>query len=151
MERQRPIVLHAPSTRWTKGTDRILPTLTKMHDEGAIDLRLAEDLAWSEMRDLVQDCDIVLDQFTTGAYGTFACEAMAAGKPVVAYISERVSRAVGADLPILNATPVTLGKVIEELIDDRDRARRIGVRSLAFARSYHDGTWTARVLGDFLT
>jgi glycosyltransferase involved in cell wall biosynthesis len=151
MERRRPIVLHAPSTRWTKGTDRIMPTLTKMHDDGAIDLRLVEDLAWAEMRDLVRDCDIVLDQFTTGAYGTFACEAMAAGKPVVAYISERVSGAVGADLPILNATPVTLGKVIDELIDDRDRARRIGARSAAFARSYHDGTWTARVLGDFLT
>ena len=40
-----------------------------MHDEGAIDLRLAEDLAWAEMRDLVQDCDIVLVLYRNVIHG----------------------------------------------------------------------------------
>ncbi|MGX1548432.1 glycosyltransferase [Streptomyces adustus] len=150
MERERPLVLHAPSKRWTKGTDRIMPALTELHDEGLIEFKLAEGIPWVEMRELVQSCDLVLDQFTTGSYGTFAVEAMAAGKPVVGYISDGVKAATDGALPIVNATPDTLREVIRSLVDDREGTARIGRRSVEFARTYHDGTWTAQVLSDFL-
>ncbi|WP_340379278.1 glycosyltransferase [Streptomyces sp. SS7] len=150
MERKRPLVLHAPSKRWTKGTDRIMPVLTELHDEGLIEFRLAEGIPWAEMRELVQGCDLVLDQFTTGSYGTFAVEAMAAGKPVVAYISDGVKAATDGALPIVGATPDTLREVIRSLVDDREGTARIGRRSVDFARTYHDGSWTAQVLSDFL-
>nr|WP_190095254.1 glycosyltransferase [Streptomyces griseoflavus] len=150
MERERPLVLHAPSKRWTKGTDRIMPVLTELHDAGLIEFRLAEGVPWAEMRELVQSCDLVLDQFTTGSYGTFAVEAMAAGKPVVAYISDGVKAATNGVLPIVNATPDTLREVLEQLVDDREGTARTGARSAGFARTYHDGTWTAQVLSEFL-
>ncbi|MEU6808103.1 glycosyltransferase [Streptomyces sp. NPDC046831] len=150
MERERPLVLHAPSKRWTKGTDRIMPVLTELHDAGIIEFRLAEGIPWAEMRDLVQSCDLVLDQFTTGSYGTFAVEAMAAGKPVVAYISDGVKAATDGALPIVSATPDTLREVVEGLVADREGTARIGRQSAEFARTYHDGTWTAQVLGGFL-
>ncbi|MDX3577668.1 MULTISPECIES: glycosyltransferase [unclassified Streptomyces] len=150
MERERPLVLHAPSKRWTKGTDRIIPVMTELHDQGLIEFRLAEGIPWAEMRELVQSCDLVLDQFTTGSYGTFAVEAMAAGKPVVAYISDGVKAATDGALPIVSATPDTLGEVVKSLVDDREGTARIGRESAAFARMYHDGTWTVQVLSDFL-
>ncbi|GAA2355004.1 hypothetical protein Cme02nite_68950 [Catellatospora methionotrophica] len=150
MERKRPIVMHAPSQRWTKGTDRILPALTRLHKQEVIDLRLAEGLPWAQMKELVQESDIVLDQFTTGAYGTLGCEAMAAGKPVVAYISERVSQAVGPDLPIVRATPNNLVSVLESMLGDRAGTARIGSASAAFAREFHDGRRTAAALATFL-
>ncbi|MFD8466798.1 glycosyltransferase [Streptomyces cyaneofuscatus] len=150
MERKRPIVLHAPSKRWTKGTDRIMPALTELHDKGVIDFRLAEGIPWSEMRELVRSADLVLDQFTTGSYGTFAVEAMAAGKPVVGYISETVRTATQGRLPIVNATPDTLRDVLGTLLADREGAAAIGRASVEFAHTYHDGTWTAQVLGGFL-
>ncbi|MEV8069351.1 glycosyltransferase [Streptomyces sp. NPDC085995] len=150
MERKRPLVLHAPSKRWTKGTDRIMPVLTELHDKGLIEFRLAEGIPWAEMRELVQSCDLVLDQFTTGSYGTFAVEAMAAGKPVVAYISEGVKAATDGALPIVDATPDTLREVVEKLVDDREGTIAAAARSAEFARTYHDGTWTAQVLSDFL-
>ncbi|MFF2994390.1 glycosyltransferase family 4 protein [Streptomyces sp. NPDC057950] len=150
MERECPLVLHAPSKRWTKGTDRIMPVLTELHDEGLIEFRLAEGIPWAEMRQLVQSCDLVLDQFTTGSYGTFAVEAMAAGKPVVAYISDGVAAATEGALPIVNATPDTLREVIRSLVADREGTARIGRRSVEFARTYHDGSWTVQVLSDFL-
>ncbi|MDX3802436.1 glycosyltransferase family 4 protein [Streptomyces sp. AK04-3B] len=150
MERERPLVLHAPSKRWTKGTDRIIPVMTELHDKGLIEFRLAEGIPWVEMRELVQSCDLVLDQFTTGSYGTFAVEAMAAGKPVVAYISDGVKAATDGALPIVSATPDTLGEVVKALVDDREGTARIGRESAEFARMYHDGTWTVQVLSDFL-
>ncbi|MGR6318385.1 glycosyltransferase [Micromonospora soli] len=151
MERARPLVLHAPSKRWTKGTDRILPAMQALHDKGVIELRLAEGVAWAEMRELVRECDLVLDQFTTGSFGTFAVEAMAAGKPVVAYLSEQVTKTVGGDLPIVNASPANLTEVVESLLDDRDATAKIGLASAEYARAYHDGTWTARQLASFLS
>lgn len=151
MERRRPVVLHAPSTRWTKGTDRIMPVLADLAERGAIEIRLAEGVAWAEMRDMVQDADVVIDQFTTGAYGTLSCEAMAAGRPVVAYLSDQVKEVIGPDLPVVDATPATLGEVLESLLDDRDRTAKIGLASADFAQKYHGGAWTARVLGDFLS
>ncbi|GAB4046375.1 glycosyltransferase family 4 protein [Catellatospora paridis] len=150
MERKRPIVMHAPSKRWTKGTDRILPALTRLHKQGAIDLRLAEGIPWEQMKELVKESDIVLDQFTTGAYGTLGCEAMAAGKPVVAYISERVATAVGPDLPVVPATPLNLSSVLESMLDDRAGTARVGAASARFVREFHDGRRTAAVLAKFL-
>ncbi|RLK22500.1 glycosyltransferase involved in cell wall biosynthesis [Micromonospora sp. M71_S20] len=150
MERSRPLVLHAPSKRWTKGTDRILPAMQALHDKGAIELRVAEGVAWADMPELVKECDIVLDQFTTGSFGTFAVEAMAAGKPVVAYLSDQVVSSVGSNLPIVNASPVNLTEVVESLLDDRDTTAKIGLASAQYAQACHDGTWTARQLAPFL-
>ena len=125
--------------------------LEDLQERGAIEVRLAEGVAWAEMREMVQDADVVIDQFTTGAYGTLSCEAMAAGRPVVAYLSDQVKEAVGPDLPIIDATPATLGDALASLIEDRDRAAKIGLASAEFALKYHDGTWTARVLDTFLS
>ncbi|MDM4718290.1 glycosyltransferase [Micromonospora sp. WMMA1363] len=151
MERRRPVVLHAPSSRWTKGTDRILPVLSELHERGAIELRLIENTTWSEVRDLVKSADIVLDQFATGAYGTFAVEAMAAGRPVVAYVDESMHLRLGANPPIVSATPGTLREAIGSLIDDRDRAVKIGAESVVYAREVHDGRRTASAFADFLS
>ncbi|TXS24302.1 MULTISPECIES: glycosyltransferase family 4 protein [unclassified Streptomyces] len=150
MERKRPIVLHAPSKRWTKGTDRIMPVLTELHDSGLIDFRLAEDIPWAEMQALVKESDLVLDQFTTGSYGTFAVEAMAAGKPVIGYISDAVKATTNGELPVVGATPATLRDVLDSLIEDREGTAAIGRASVEFARTYHDGRWTAQVLSGFL-
>ncbi|MFI6287763.1 glycosyl transferase family 1 [Streptomyces sp. NPDC051018] len=151
MERARPVVLHAPSTRWTKGTDRVLPVLNDLHDRGIIEFRLAEGIEWAGMREMVRDCDIVVDQFAIGSYGTFACEGMAAGKPVVAYLTEGVRERYAPELPIVNATPETLRETLESLLDDRTATMELGRRSASFAREFHDGTKTASVLAGFLT
>lgn len=151
MQRRRPVVLHAPSSRWTKGTDRILPVLTELHDKQAIELKLVEGVPWEEMRELVRTADIVLDQFATGAYGTFAVEAMAAGRPVVAFLNEEMHARFGAHPPMVNATPGSLRKAIESLLDDRERAVRVGAASVEYAREFHDGRRTASVFEDFLS
>jgi glycosyltransferase involved in cell wall biosynthesis len=150
LERARPVVLHAPSNRWTKGTDRLLPGLQELHDRRIIELRLVEGLPYSEMRRLVQDADIVVDQLVMGTYGTFSCEGMAAGRAVVAYLSEGVHRAVGIQPPIVNATPTTLVKAIESLLDDRAAATALAAEGPGYVRQHHDGRRTAEVFDAFL-
>ncbi|QLQ35031.1 glycosyl transferase family 1 [Micromonospora robiginosa] len=150
LERARPVVLHAPSKRWTKGTDRLLPPLQALHDRRIIELRLVEGLPHHEMRRLVQDCDIVVDQLVMGSYGTFSCEGMAAGKVVVAYLSEGPHRAAGVRPPIANATPDTLVKTIESLLDDRPAAAALAAEGARYVREHHDGRRTAAAFDTFL-
>ncbi|WP_157248179.1 glycosyltransferase [Nonomuraea typhae] len=149
LERARPIVLHAPSKRWTKGTGDIVPILEELHERKVIEFRLAEKVNWSQMREQVWEADIVVDQFAIGAYGTFACEAMSAGKPVIAYLSDGVADALG-EHPIVNAVPATLAETVERLLDDRDAGAELGRRSAAFARAVHGGTQTVSALKEFL-
>ncbi|GAB3667922.1 hypothetical protein GCM10027589_34090 [Actinocorallia lasiicapitis] len=151
MERARPIVLHAPSRRWTKGTDLALPILSELHERGRIELRLAEKESRKRMRELIWDADILVDQFGVGAYGVLACEGMAAGKPVIARITDEVRRVVDLPLPVVDATIDTLREAVLRLVDDREGTAAIGARSLEYVRTVHDGRRTAEVLGTFLT
>ncbi|GGY83733.1 glycosyltransferase [Streptomyces nitrosporeus] len=150
MERKRPVVLHAPSARWTKGTDRVLPLLEDLDRRKVIELKLAEKLSWSRIRSLVQEADIVIDQFAVGMYGTFAVESMAAGKPVIAYLDSASVELAGVNPPIIDVAPDGLGEALERLLDDRHAAARIGIDSVEYVRTQHDGTATAAALASFL-
>ncbi|MFF8956023.1 glycosyltransferase [Streptomyces sp. NPDC014894] len=150
MARTRPLVVHAPSARWTKGTGRVLPLLEDFDRRGLIDFRLAEGLPPAAVRELVRGADVVIDQFAIGTYGTFACEGMAAGRPVVAHVDEESVAACGVRPPIVGATPDTLRSALEHLLDDRDFAVRTGHESAAFVRAFHDGTATTAALDAFL-
>ncbi|MDA1358517.1 hypothetical protein O1R50_02725 [Glycomyces luteolus] len=149
-ERRAPVVVHAPSNRWTKGTDLILPVLEDLESRGAIELRLLEGVPHSRMRELVLDADLVVDQIGIGIYGVLACEAMAAGKPVTGCIGETAAKAYGPDLPVLHTTAETLRATVESLLDDRDRARAIGAASRRYVRAVHDGTLSAARFAVFL-
>ena len=150
MERARPVVLHAPSKRWTKGTDRFAGALEELARRGLIEFELVEGLPWAAMRERVQNADIVVDQFAIGSYGTFACEAMAAGKPVIAYLDESVSRVVGEEPPIVNTTPDKIVDAISALLDDRDESVLLGSRSADYVRRVHDGRRSAAALTGFI-
>lgn len=149
MERKRPVVLHAPSRRWTKGSNRIIPTLEEMHESKLIDFQLLENSSWEEIRDRIKSADVVVDQFSIGSYGTFACEAMAAGRPVICHLSPEVEAATGS-IPVVNATAATLRTALESLLDDPAEAARLGAASVEFARDYHDGRRTVQAFSAFL-
>ena len=74
MERARPVVLHAPSKRWTKGSNAIISVLEGLDAAGMIEFRLAEGLPPARMRDLVRGADLVVDQLAIGCYSTFSVE-----------------------------------------------------------------------------
>ncbi len=150
MERARPVVLHAPSKRWTKGSNAIISVLEGLDAAGKIEFRLAEGLPPAKMRDLVRGADLVVDQLAIGCYSTFSVEGMAAGKPAIAYLHEATAERAGEAPPVVHATVPTLEEVVVALVEDRDRAREIGRESLRFARRMHDGRAAAEALREFL-
>ena len=86
--------------------------------------------------------DLVVDQLNAGWYGMFAIEAMALGKPVVAFLHEealqRTEEAFGVKVPIVHATKETLPDVLRGLVSDPAELRRIGAASRAYVEQVHD-------------
>jgi glycosyltransferase involved in cell wall biosynthesis len=150
LHRELPVVVHAPSNTVLKGTSDVEATLAPLVGAGRIVYRRLENVPPEGMRDAVTDADIVLDQFALGSYGVLACEAMAAGRLTVGHVHERNRERLPADVPILEATPDTLEKVMDEVLADRAAAAARAARGPRFVARFHDGSYAARVLAPFL-
>ncbi len=147
----RPLrVAHTPSVSALKGTNLILPILEKLQDEGIIQFRLVTGVHSAQMPAVFADADIVLDQFRAGSYGVAACEAMASGCLVIGHVIDEVRQSVedfaGHRLPIVEATPDTLERVLRRLASERTLVKTIGEKSQDFIRNVHDGRLSASVL-----
>jgi glycosyltransferase involved in cell wall biosynthesis len=154
MDRERPIVAHAPNKSAIKGSDLVDPILADLAQEGLIEYRRVENVDPADMPDVYCDSDIVVDQVRLGSYGVAACEAMAAGRVVLGHVADRVRQrildATGLELPIVEVTPDTLADVVRDLVVDRERARAAAEQGTAFVGAVHDGRRSAAVLEPFL-
>ncbi|MBO3664978.1 hypothetical protein [Microbacterium stercoris] len=154
LQRERPVVVHAPSRAGLKGTALVEDALQRMHADGRIELRLVSDIPAAEMPALYGRADIVLDQFGLGIYGVAACEAFAAGRLVISRTSETVRaearRLTGQDLPIVESRGRDIVETLERVIADRERFAAIAARGPVFVDALHSGAHSARVLEGFL-
>ncbi|GAA1970847.1 hypothetical protein [Catenulispora subtropica] len=150
LEREVPVVVHAPSRPFMKGSDLIEPTLRDLEARGLIEYRRLEHIPQAELVGVVQDADIVLDHFVIGNYGVMTCQAMAAGRVSIANIDARVRGRVPVEIPTIQADPDTLGEVIEGVLADRDAARAVAATGRAFVQEFHDGRKSAQALEPWL-
>ncbi len=145
-------VLHVSSAPVQKGSHLIEPALAPLIGAGSVEYRLVTGTASAQMPAVYAAADIVIDQFRLGSYGVAACEAMAAGRVVIGHVLPEVRARVKADsgfeLPILEATPETLGDVVARLREDPLGARRLGEQGRAFVAAVHSGSASARALID---
>ncbi|QZY51171.1 glycosyltransferase family protein [Leucobacter tenebrionis] len=154
--RDRIRVVHAPTNPKLKGTTHVAPVARKLHDEGVIEYVELEGIPHSEMPRVFAEADVVLDQFRVGDYGVAACETMAAGRVVLAHVSEQVreevERQAGMPLPIPETTLDSVEEVLRDIasIDGRERYRRIAAQGPEFVRRLHDGRFSRGVLMDFI-
>ena len=147
-DRDRPLVVHAPSSRRRKGTEQILAALGEL----PVDVELIEGLDHREAFERYRAADIVVDQLNAGWYGVFAIEAMALGKPVVTFLHDeavrRTQEVFGIEVPVVSATADTLRDRLRPLVADPAERRRIGAASRAYVERVHDADAVADRLLD---
>ncbi|MFN2468647.1 MAG: hypothetical protein ABR521_11025 [Gaiellaceae bacterium] len=136
--RERPLVVHAPSSRLRKGTDHVIAACEGL----PLDLEIVEGLHHDAALERYAAADIVVDQLNAGWYGIFAIEAMALGKPVLTFLHEeavaRAETAFGTPVPVVSVTAQTLGERLAELAADPGERRRVGAASRAYVERVHD-------------
>jgi glycosyltransferase involved in cell wall biosynthesis len=133
-----PIIAHAPTAPVIKGTDALVAAVTKLQSHVPLRFDLIHGVPRQEALARVARCDIFVDQLRIGHHGLAALEAMALGKPVVAFIKPAMLRQYPVDLPIVVANPDTIDKVLEELLRDGARRRRLGEAGRAYVLRHHD-------------
>jgi len=136
--RDRPVVVHAPSSRRRKGTEHVIAACEQL----PVELEIVEGLHHDEARRRYENADIVVDQLNAGWYGVFAIEAMALGKPVITFLREqavrRTEESFDTRVPLLNATAETLVERLRPLVENPAERRRLGAESRAYVERVHD-------------
>ena len=146
--RERPVVLHAPSSRRRKGTEHVVAACEELD----VELEIVEGLDHREAFERYRNADVVVDQLNAGWYGVFAIEAMALGKPVVTFLHEeavrRTEEAFGLEVPLVRATKETLADALRPLVESPDERRRVGAAGRAYVERVHDADAVAARLVD---
>jgi hypothetical protein len=142
---QRPLRIgHAPSHRKAKGTDIILATLHELALEGyEFELELIEGLSNEQARQKYEYIDVMIDQLHAGWYGGLAVEAMALGKPVMAYIRDEdlkfIPPQMQVDLPVYRLTIENLKDDLRRILQmPRQELHALAKRSRRFVECWHD-------------
>ena len=137
-DRERPLVVHAPSDRGMKGTEYVIAACEQL----PVDLDIVEGLPHEQARERYARADIVVDQLNAGWHGVFALEAMALGKPVVVHLKpevvEQAERAYGTKVPLVPATKESLVDALRPLVQSPELRREIGAASRAYVEKVHD-------------
>lgn len=142
----KPLIVHSASKTGGKGTKYVIEAISELQKQFSFDFRLIHNMTKQEALDLVNCCDIFIDQLITGSHGTAAVEAMAMGKPVICYINETIGSEYPEDLPIHNANPDTIYEVLKTLVNSAELRFESGKKSRAYVEKYHDDSLNARAL-----
>lgn len=134
----RPLVVHAPTSKFIKGTEYIVKAVDELKLKYDFDFKLVANMTNECAKDIYRQADIIIDQLLVGCYGVFAIESMALGKPVITYISEFMQDKYPKDLPIFSANPDNIREQLEILLKDKSLRKELGLKGRIYAEKYHD-------------
>lgn len=142
------LVLHAPTNRGIKGTRFVEAAFAALRPKfPAVEFRVVEKLDRAALQVAMAECDVFVDQLQMGWYGMVSAEAMALGRPAMAYIRPDFEPRL-KDGPVVRTSIATLAADLEALLTDAPRRRELGERSRAWAESEHDAIAVAHRLAD---
>ena len=137
------LVLHAPTNRLIKGTKYVEAAFEQLRPQfPGVEFRTVEQMPWQQLRDLMSECDVFVDQVFMGWYGMVSVEAMALERPTLTYMRpEFEPRAHGA--PVVRITVETLADELAAVLRDTPRRRALGQEGRAYVEREHE----AHVIG----
>jgi len=134
----QPIIIHAPTNRAFKGSEYVEQAIEDLRGKVSFSYQTIEKTSHDEAMRKYLDADIIIDQILCGTYGMLSVEAMAMGKPVVAFVRDDVRSQLPEDLPIVVANPDTIRDVLQELLQQPEKLQEIGIASRAYVERVHD-------------
>jgi hypothetical protein len=145
----RPLrVAHASNHPQFKGTKYIFDAVERLQREGCpIEMIKIQGVPNQKVLELFRSCDLIIDQLIQGSYGYTALEAMALGKPVIAWLREP-SMVIDPDTcPIINAWPESIYDRLKEILDGKYDLQLLGQQSRAYVAHYYSLQAVALRLG----
>jgi hypothetical protein len=135
------VIAHAPTDVNVKGTRHVVAAVDALRSEGLpVHLDLIQGVSRNEVVERIRQAHVVVDQVLIGWYGGFAVEAMACGRPTLAYIRDGSpdDNPFGDDLAIVRTTAETLADDLRPLVTDRTWRLEAGAVGRRFVEEHHD-------------
>jgi glycosyltransferase involved in cell wall biosynthesis len=137
-------IMHAPNHRGIKGTEYVIDAVEQLKAEGLqIELILLERVPNERVRELMQEVDILADQFVLPGYGLNAIEGMSSGLPVMCNMDDEVYTRVFRRYSFLNECPIVSTSVesikrnLKALILNPGLREELGRAGRQYAEKYH--------------
>lgn len=139
-------ILHAPNHKNIKGTQFFEEAVVKLKEEGIeIELIMVQGIPNTQLRALMESCDVIADQLIIGWYAMFAIEAMALGKPVLCFtrtdledLFVQANLLQRGELPLINCTPTTVVEVLRQLATSSSATfAELGERGRSYVERRH--------------
>ncbi|RXZ78913.1 glycosyltransferase family 1 protein [Paenibacillaceae bacterium] len=144
---KRPLIIHAPTNAYLKGTEYILEGIQRLRKKGLeFDFKLIENLSHEEAIKTYRAADIIIDQLLQGSFGVLSLEGMALGKPVICYIRDEMIMHYPPELPIVNANKHTFYDELKRLVRSAQERRWIGVVSRQYVEQHYNSHVLSRQL-----
>jgi glycosyltransferase involved in cell wall biosynthesis len=138
VERERPLVVHAPSDPEKKGTQYVVEACAQL----PVELDVVHGVPHDEAVERFKRADIVVDQVHYLWHGVFTIESMAYGKPVVTHLDQdavaQTEQAFDVKVPIVRATKDDLVERLRPLVESFELRKRLGEEGRAYVERVHD-------------
>ena len=139
LSENNPLVLHAPTNREFKGTAYVEKAIEALRKQLRFRYVRIEKMSHQEAVAMYRQADIVIDQILCGSYGLLSVEAMAYGKPVIAYVRPDLLARYEDGPPICTANPDTIYDILKSLLLSPEKRLQAGQAGRRFVERYHDG------------
>jgi glycosyltransferase involved in cell wall biosynthesis len=151
-------ILHAPNHTTIKGTTALVDVVEALKREGLrIELVLMKNVPNTEIRRVMENVDLVADQFVIGWYAMFAIEAMAMKKPVLCYLREdlidlytKAGLLVPDEIPLVNTSLVQIEDRVKWAYSHREELASLGEKGREFVKKHHSTETIGRVFAEIL-
>jgi glycosyltransferase involved in cell wall biosynthesis len=138
VERERPLVVHAPSDPQKKGTNHVVEACAQL----PVDLDVVHGVPHEQAVERLKRADIVVDQMHYLWHGVLTIESLAYGKPVVTHLDPvavaQTEEAFGVKVPIVRATKDDLVERLRPLVESFELRKRLGEAGRAYVERVHD-------------
>jgi glycosyltransferase involved in cell wall biosynthesis len=133
-------IIHSPTNRKFKGTDKILNVINELDKQRQIDFILIENMDRTKVLEIKSGCDLAIDQVGgemggTG-YGKNSIENLSMGVPTFTEFTEDYLGFIKEN-PFIHSTIKTLEENIIRLIDNEILRNEISISGRIWVEKYH--------------
>ena len=132
------IITHIPSQKEFKGSEIIEDVMIQLKKkyENLI-YNTIVDIPINEVKPRIIGSHLIIDQIRVGAHGIISVEAFSLGRPVICYIRDDLLKYYPKELPIINANPENLNKIIEKILKKPEILKEYAKKSYNYYKKYH--------------
>ncbi|MFA6618440.1 MAG: hypothetical protein WCT23_05170 [Candidatus Neomarinimicrobiota bacterium] len=146
-----PLVTHAPTNRFYKGSNDIIPVCEALQAEKLIRFELIENKTHAQAMDMKRRSDIFIDQIGDRGgwgYGMNSVESLALGICTATEMNESYCKFL-PEHPFININKENIRNKLLEILDKPDFREKKGIEGLRWVKKHHDINEVSKTLYNY--